>query len=208
MHDIRTPLFSIKLSAGLIKERGDILSQQERTELLDGISSSVDQLTTMTENILTLTNGKLSELKMSRRLAEEVISEAALSFRRLHDNVVVTTSVPYEPTEIMMDVQLIGQVMRNLLENAARHGEADLIEITLEVVNGFAEFRFSDNGKGIPEHALESLFSESSGNGADGGARSMGVGLSLCKTIIELHGGTLRGRNTANGAEFAFTLPL
>lgn len=208
-HDIRTPLFSVKLSAGLIKERGDRLSQRERTELLDGISSSVDQLTTMTENILTLTNGKLSELKKSGRLAEEVISEAALSFRRMHDSVAVTTSVLYEPPEIMMDAQLIGQVMRNLLENAARHGEADMIEITLEAANGFAEFRVSDNGKGIPEHALGSLFAESSGNGADdGGARSMGVGLSLCRTIIELHGGTLRGRNTADGAEFAFTLPL
>lgn len=210
-HDVRTPLASVKLSAGILAERGEMLTQQESEALISGMVSSTDQLILMTENILMLTSSKLSArtLKKRRESAEEIISEAALRFRRMHDDVAVISTVPDDPTEIMIDAQLIEQVMQNLLENAAGHGEASIIEIILKVKNGFAEFRFSDNGRGISPELLEELFAERSAGSADtGAARSMGVGLSLCKTIIELHGGSLFGGNSDNGAEFTFTLPL
>ncbi len=210
-HDVRTPLASVKLSAGILAERGEMLTQQESAALISGMVSSTDQLILMTENILMLTSGKLSArtLKKRRESAEEIISEAALRFRRTHDDVAVISTVPEDPAEIMMDASLIEQVMQNLLENAAGHGEASIIEIILKVKNGFAEFRFSDNGRGISAELLEELFAERSVGSADtGAARSMGVGLSLCKTIIELHGGSLLGGNSDNGAEFTFTLPL
>ena len=209
-HDIRTPLSAIKLSAQMLANTGGEFSVQDRTELLRGIDDSVNRLTLMSENILTLTREDFSRqsLRMRPELAEEVISEAALSFRRLHGGISVMTSVPEEPVEIIMDAQLIEQVMQNLLENAALHGEADKIEITVEAVNGYAVFCFSDNGSGIPDAVLGNLFKELSANDRTEGARSMGTGLSLCKMIIGLHGGSLSGRNTDNGAEFTFTLPL
>ena len=95
-----------------------------------------------------------------------------------------------------------------MLENAAGHGEASIIEIILRINNGFAEFRFCDNGRGISEEVIEELFTERTGGVDSGTVRSMGVGLSLCKTIVELHGGSLLGGNSDNGAEFTFTLPL
>lgn len=209
-HDVRTPLASVKISAEMLAERGEMLAEHEREELISGISGSADQLMLMTENILTLTSGNLSSrtFKKCRESAEEVISEAALRFRRLHRDVAVISTVPDEPSEIPMDAQLIGQVMQNLLENAAGHGEASMIEIVLKVKNGFAEFHFSDNGRGIAPKVLEGLFTECSGSSSIGASRNMGVGLSLCKTIVELHGGDLLGANSGKGAEFTFTLPL
>lgn len=203
-HDMRTPLASVSLSAEILGESGDHLSPEERGELVSGIGGSASELTLMAENVLALTSGRLTRrtLKKRRETAEEVISEAALRFRRAHGGVAVISAVPEEPTELMMDAQLIGQVMRNLLENAARHGDASVIEIALRVNNGRAEFHFSDNGRGISEDALRELFTERSAGETSGA----GVGLSLCRTVIELHGGDITGANSERGAEFTFTL--
>ncbi len=209
-HDVRTPLASVKLSTEMLAERGEVLTDREREFLISGIGSSVDQLMLMTENIIILTSGKLSAQALIKRResAEKIISEAALRFRRLHSDVAVISTVPDQPSEVLMDAQLIEQVMQNLLENAAGHGEASIIEIILRINNGFAEFRFCDNGRGISEEVIEELFTERTGGVDSGTVRSMGVGLSLCKTIVELHGGSLLGGNSDNGAEFTFTLPL
>ncbi|MDE7192970.1 MAG: hypothetical protein K2O14_03265 [Oscillospiraceae bacterium] len=206
-HDIRTPLAVIKMSTGLLD--GDRLLPQERKETLRGIRESVDDLTLMMENILTLTGEKLTyrHLKMQSVSAAEIVSECAYNFRKLHDKIAVVTYVSDDLLEVMTDAQLIKRVMQNLLENAAGHGQATVINITVEAKKGFAEFRIADNGRGIPEYALGSLFKECPG-GATDTEKGMGVGLSLCKAVIELHGGTIRGGNVKDGAEFVFTLPL
>lgn len=208
-HDIRTPLYVIRMLAGLLSDSDRSLTSEEHTDMLQMIKDSADELTLTAENIITLTGSDMADqhLKMRSVSAAEIVSECAYNFRRLHDGVAVATYVPDDHLEIMMDAQLIKRVIQNLLENAVKHGQARAIDITVKTKDRFAEFRFTDNGKGISESALGNLFNEQPENRA-GAEKSMGVGLSLCKTIVELHGGTIRGDNITGGAEFAFTIPL
>lgn len=208
-HDIRTPLYAIRMLAGLLSDSDRVLTPEEHADMLQMIKDSADELTLTAENIITLTGSGMADqhLKMQSVPAAEIVSECVHNFRRLHDGVAVSTYVPDDQPEIMMDAQLIKRVMQNLLENAVKHGQASAVDITVKAKDGFAEFRFRDNGKGISESALGNLFKEQPENGT-GEEKSMGVGLSLCKTIAELHGGTIRGGNIKGGAEFAFTIPL
>ena len=208
-HDIRTPLYAIKTFAGLLQNNYGNLSEQERNDILQMIKDSADDATLTAENIITLTGTNMIDqhLKTQSVSAVEIVSECAYNFRRLHSKIGVTTHVPDDMPEVLMDAPLIKRAIRNLLENAAEHGRATAIDITVGVKDGFAVFGFADNGVGISEHALGNLFEEQYGDGT-GAGKNMGVGLSLCGKIIKLHGGTIQGRNIKGGAEFVFTIPL
>ena len=112
-----------------------------------------------------------------------------------------------------MDPILIRQVLSNLLENAAFHAEgAENVRVTLRVEGDKAVFEVSDDGAGIPEAKLKTLFDPSAAQPSDSAAHSrnnMGIGLSVCRTIVMAHGGTLSARNLKSGGVcFRFTLPM
>ena len=113
---------------------------------------------------------------------------------------------------VPMDAILIEQVLSNLMENAVAHGATTTcIQLTLRSENGFACFTVADNGQGIPERDLPTLFDgtlkHNEAANCDG-KRNMGLGLSVCLAIVRAHGGTMSARNLPSGAEFTFRLPL
>ena len=111
-----------------------------------------------------------------------------------------------------MDAILIEQVLSNLMENAVIHGQTTTrIQLSLRQKGDSACFTVSDNGQGIPEKELPTLFDGALKHGetdACDGKRNMGLGLSVCLAIVRAHGGTLSARNLPSGAEFTFRLPL
>ena len=111
-----------------------------------------------------------------------------------------------------MDPILIRQVLSNLLENAAFHAEgAENVRVTLRVEGDMAAFEVCDDGAGIPEARLKTLFDPSAARPGDSAhsRNNMGIGLSVCRTIVMAHGGTLSARNLkGGGACFRFTLPM
>ena len=126
---------------------------------------------------------------------------------------VASISLPEELVMAPMDPILIRQVLSNLLENAAFHAEgAENVRVTLRVEGDEAVFEVSDDGAGIPEAKLKTLFDPSAAQPSDSAAHSrnnMGIGLSVCRTIVMAHGGTLSARNLkGGGACFRFTLPM
>ena len=111
---------------------------------------------------------------------------------------------------IPMDAVLIEQVTINLLENAIVHSESILpIDFIVEDHPEHVSFIVRDYGKGLSEEKLQNLFETGTYNNSrsSDSRKGMGIGLSICKTIITAHHGTLSGRNHADGAEFCFTLP-
>lgn len=208
-HDVRTPLTYIAGSAELLLENGDKLSEQAKLRLISGIKEEAERLAVSFENILVLTRfgSDVGQLSVRPELAEEVIAEAALNFRRRHESIRVITKLPSEPIFVLTEAKLIERLMQNLLENSVTHGGADTITISLRAESGTAFFRFSDNGSGIRPDILEQLFSELPAGGTAAGSKSMGLGLALCKRIVELHGGSLSCSSTETGAEFEFSLP-
>lgn len=111
---------------------------------------------------------------------------------------------------VPMDPILIEQVLANLLENAAVHGEASNIALLLEAEEDFARITVRDDGAGIPKGDLDGLFDGrlKSRRPPDGdGKRNMGLGLSVCRAIVLAHGGTISAKNLPRGAELSFRLP-
>ena len=109
-----------------------------------------------------------------------------------------------------MDAILIEQVLINLMENAVVHSKSTKpIECFADSSSDFVTFHVRDYGVGIPAEKLNTIFdgSSSTASSSTDGRKGMGIGLSICKTIINAHGGTLAAFNHPDGAEFYFKLP-
>ena len=133
-------------------------------------------------------------------------------FHRRHPEIRTHVEVPQELLMVPMDPLLMQQVLTNILENAAIHGGSTTdIVICLERKNAdWASVSITDNGQGIPEEKLAGLFEGLGSSESDGdNHRNMGIGLSVCRTVVEAHGGRISARNIpGSGACFRIELPL
>ncbi|HIY55035.1 MAG TPA: DUF4118 domain-containing protein [Candidatus Dorea merdavium] len=213
-HDIRTPLTSIAGSASVILENQDALSQDKVMELVANIKEEAQWLVRMVENLLSITrmNAENAKIDKQEELAEEVISAAVSKFKKRFPGIETEVYVPDEILLVPMDATLIEQVLVNLLENSVIHGRTtSRIRIQVSKQKEMAVFSVEDNGGGIDESVLPVIFDgnlvargESSDN-----KRNMGIGLSVCKSIIKAHRGNMRAENREEGgARMIFTLPM
>lgn len=215
-HDLRTPLTTISGSCSAIIENDSVISPETRLELLQQISSDAKWLIRMVENLLTVTrigaeNGAC--IQKNPEMVEEIIAEAVQRFKKNFPKYKVHVSVPNEALLVPMDAMLIEQVVMNLLENAATHSHgAPVIDVAVRRERDEAVFMVRDWGSGISEEILPNIFNGyfSQHYEAKGDAkRSMGIGLSVCSTIIKAHKGDITAYNASDkGAVFKFTLPI
>lgn len=214
-HDLRTPLTAISGSLGLVLDSGDQLDSEETRQLLSDAKKDAEWLCSMVENLLSITRMSGDEpgrLNLQDELLEEVISETVTNFKKRNPDVTIQVSVPEEPVLASMDAMLIEQVLYNLMDNAVIHGAGtDLIRVSVESEGALLSVRIRDNGGGVEEALLPGLFDgvyRLAGVSDKDTSRGMGIGLSVCNTIIIAHGGQMSARNLPEGgAEFCFTLP-
>ena len=215
-HDLRTPLTSILGASSAILENDSVLTAKERLTLLGEIHEDAEWLVGMVENLLTVTrvDGAVgANLNKVPEAAEEVVAEAVSKFRKRFPERVISASVPDDLLMVPMDAMLIKQVIINLLENVAFHTPPDTrARLTVSRQGKNAQFCVSDNGAGIsPErlaHIFDGMFQRDREDHADA-HHSMGIGLSVCNSIVKAHGGTMEARNVpGGGAEITFRLPL
>ncbi len=202
-HELRTPLARIRVALELAAE--------EAPEGLAGVEDDLRELETLVEDVITTARLDLGTNGYAlRRHALDVggLAEAAAArFREAHQGVPLEVSVGELP-DLDGDRALLARVLHNLLENAVRHG-APPLALTIEAGEGEAVFRVLDRGPGPGEGAAR-LFDpfvrgDASRTRATGG---VGLGLTLCKRIVEAHGGRIEaGDRDSGGAEFRFTLP-
>ncbi|MDD7446638.1 MAG: DUF4118 domain-containing protein [Clostridiales bacterium] len=212
-HDLRTPLTGISGAATAILEQKGQMPWPQEQELLHDISEDSQWLIRMVENLLSITRISSGETKLVKReeAAEEVIAAALMAFRKRYPQMKVNVSAPDELLMVPMDAILIRQVLVNLLENAAQHGGENVtIDLSVRREGENAVFSILDNGRGIPAVDLPHLFDGSLkvSHSVDA-SRGMGIGLSVCVTIVKAHGGAVHAENNkTGGALFYFTLPL
>ena len=215
-HDIRTPLTSIVGNTSAILENGDTLSTEQQRELMRDVNEDAQWLIRMVENLLSITriSGEQTAISKEYEAAEEILAASVHKFeKRFKSNIRIAVEVPREVVLVPMDATLIRQVIMNLLENAAIHGgNVTQIRVCLSREGTNACFSVSDNGVGIPKERLSTIF-----NGGLSGVshnnfdmkKNMGIGLSVCYTIVKAHGGTMTAENLdSGGACFRFYLPL
>lgn len=211
-HDLRTPLTGIIGNSSLILENGNLLSEEEKKEIITNIYEDSNWLLNMVENLLTITRIKGDNLSITtnEESVEEVIAEALQRIKKRYPDSKVEAKIPEELILLPMDAILIEQVTINLIGNAIEHSDSSKpIELIVRDTPHAVVFTVRDYGAGIAPEKLDMLFDgvAYSGSHVSDAYKGMGIGLSICKTIITAHHGTIIGRNHGGGAEFIFTLP-
>ncbi|MEH6994310.1 ATP-binding protein, partial [Neobacillus drentensis] len=143
---------------------------------------------------------------------EEIVAEAVSRIRKRFPESNISVKVPNELLIVPMDGTLIAQVLINLLENAVKHSQNNTaIDVNVKKNKNYAVIEVIDNGEGIAAEDLPYLFTSFVPNGkksADS-SRGMGIGLSICMSIIKAHHGKMSAENRkSGGAVFRFSLPL
>lgn len=212
-HDLRTPLTTIIGSSSAILDNYDRFSQEQQMQLLKGIREDAQWLMRMVENLLSVTkiDGGGVRLIKTDTVVEELVDEVLVKFRKRYPEQEVAVTIPEEFVVVPMDGVLIEQVLTNLLENAVEHALGmEHLTLSVELVSGGVEFAVGDDGCGIQKDRLDNLFTGYLGGSehrGDSRRRNMGIGLSVCATIIKAHGGWIQGTNRPEGgAEFRFFL--
>ena len=212
-HDLRTPLCSISGNADMLLSNSDRLDEATKHQIYTDIYDDSEWLIGVVENLLSITrlnDGRL-KFKFTDQLLDEVIAEALRHISRKHDDYKIVTDCE-ELVLARMDVRLIMQVLINLVDNAIKYTPpGSVILIRGRKTDRGAQISVEDNGPGIPEemkpHVFEMFYT---GKKAIADShRSMGLGLALCRSIVEAHNGTLMlTEHEPHGCNFTFTLPL
>ena len=203
-HDLRTPLTTIYGSGAGIVDNYDNLDKEEIIELAQGIKEDAQWLINMVENLLSVTkiNGQGVALKKTPIVLEELIDTALVKFKSLNTNINVQVDIPDDFVIIPMDPVLIGQVLMNILENAVRHGDnLTYINIKVRTLDDRAIFEISNDGREIPREIIDHIFTgyyEKKNKPVDS-KEGMGIGLSVCHSIIKAHGGDITVENLKQG---------
>ena len=214
-HDLRTPLTTITGSTSAIIENYDRYPKDQQMKLLGGIREDAQWLMRMVENLLSVTriDGEGVKLIKTETVLEELIDAVLVKFRKSYPHQEVDVNIPDDFISIPMDGVLIQQVIVNLLENAVEHAQGmTVLKLSVAKHENKAIFHVRDDGCGIPKEKMENLFSGYLGqtqSQSDSKRRNMGIGLSVCASIIKAHGGKISARNLpTGGAEFRFELEM
>jgi len=212
-HELRTPLTAIKGSAATVLGSSSPLSAEQTRELFQIIDEQADRLRDLIADLLDVTRIEAGALSIEAAPTDlrDIIQEAHESFLRAVCVREVRLELPDALPLVRADRQRIGQVMTNLLSNAAKFSPPST-PITVSVEHGpvYVTVRVRDEGHGIAEEDLAKLFRkysrphEKSGLGLAGS----GLGLAICKGIVEAHGGRIwaESEGKGRGATFSFTL--
>ena len=214
-HDLRTPLTSIYGASSTVVENYRSLSEEQHLKLLRDVQEDSEWLIRMVENLLSVTriDGEKVRVVKTPTVLEELIDATLIKFHKHFPHQAVSVQIPDTFISIPMDAMLIQQVLINILENAVVHAkDMQTLELTVICKDHFAEFCIRDDGCGIPPERMENLFTgylDRNDTPADGTRNNMGIGLSVCSTIIKAHGSEIRAQNlTPRGVAFNFSLEM
>ena len=225
-HDLRTPLTSIYGVTSAIIENYDSISKEKQLKLLGEIHEDSQWLIRMVENLLSVTriDDSVTHVAKESVVLDELLDSVIVKFNKHYPKQKIQVETPEEFVSIPMDAILIQQVLMNIMENAVVHAK-DMTELKLSVhiekgdvdyahdERRKAVFEIIDNGCGISEDKMKTLFTGYADRNnempTDGSRHNMGIGLSVCSTIIKAHGGNIYARNRSEGgAVFGFTLEM
>ena len=213
-HDLRTPLTSISGNAAILMENQGQLSEASLKRLYISIYDDAIWLNGLVENLLTITrteNGTV-KLNVQTELVADTVEEALRHIDRDATHRHIVTDLPEEMLLARMDAGLIVQVLVNLLNNAVKYtpkGARIIVGVRRE--GDMALIRVEDDGQGVPpgdEGRVFDMFYTGVKRSPDS-RRGIGLGLALCKSIVQAHGGEIGVENIQpHGARFWFTLPI
>ena len=205
-HDLRTPLTGIYGSSSVLLKNKDKLSKEQQFELIKGIQGDSEWLIRMVENLLSVTKiNQEGDVKLIKTpvVLEELMDSVLRKTKKRYPNCKIELELPDEFIIIPIDPMLIEQVILNLIQNAIQYAKG-MTKISLQVVRKDNQvlFKIIDDGCGMDSSLTEEI-------PIDGKKHGMGIGLTVCNSIVEAHGGKMHVEDRkSGGCEVQFTLKL
>ena len=213
-HDLRSPLTSISGNASNLMANSATLDEESRQQIYSDIYNESMWLIGMVENLLYATrieDGRM-KLNIAVEILDDIIAEAVKHISKTYPHRNVEVEMTEEIIPVNADANLIVQVIINLLDNAVKYSDEDTpVRITIRQQDDQAVIAVSDQGKGISEKDKQQVFEMFyvGDNRSSDSRRSLGLGLALCKSIIESHNGSISiSDNQPQGTVITFTLPI
>jgi len=206
-HEFRTPLAAVIGVLSTLREHWGVLTPEDRLELIDGATSQANRLARLVDDLLTVARIEDGILRLALESVEprELLSEAA-QVSGMTGRLVIRIG---RVGPVRCDQDSIIRVLTNLLDNARKYSPPESkVHIAVKREGDLVRFQVTDEGPGIPEHEQVEIFERF--RRLDGGKTKPGAGLGLyiCRGLVEAHGGTIQaGRGPLGGAELSFTLP-
>ena len=212
-HDLRTPLTSIYGNADVLLNDNSNLKNDKKNALYKNIYDDSLWLINLVENLLSMTSiedGSV-KLRIEPEVIEDVIDESLSHVSKNKDNHKIKVNISDDFLMADMDARLIVQVLINLINNAIKYTENDsTISINAYQIEDYVYIEVCDNGSGIEDKDKDKIFEKfyTVNHSIVDSKKSMGLGLALCKSIVEAHGGVISVKdNHPTGAIFTFSLP-
>jgi two-component system sensor histidine kinase KdpD len=207
-HDLRTPLATIRAVTSDLRDGADY-DDATRAELLDLVGDEAERLDRLVTNLLSLSRIQAGALEPERQAVavDELLTDRVRRLKRLLRDRRIALDVPFALPLVDADYTLVDQVVTNLLENAVRHSpEGSTIRVRARPRGEWIEVSVADQGPGVAAEDQDVIF-EPFRRGQ--GSNSSGVGLAICRAIVEAHGGAIAvSAANGGGAELTFTLPV
>lgn len=208
-HDLRTPLTGIVGASQLMMNQD--LTNDKIHVLAKDIHDQAHWLTQIVENILNMSKIESGNLVLHKNLevVDDLIYEAIQHLPELEKRN-VQVDVPEDLLLVNVDGKLMVQVLINILNNAIKYTkENDCIDIQVRNIDQQVQFMIKDEGKGISKKIVDHIFDEfvTDTDVSNDSQKGIGLGLAICKAIIQAHGGNIIARNEEQGACFIFTIP-
>lgn len=211
-HELRTPVTTIFGNAQLLRDRGEMLPAEARRSMLGDIAEDSGRLLGIIENLLVLTRlGSGTQPDLEPQVLNHVVRKAVEAFRQRHPERVVTYRGPLEQLIVDADDTYLELLMQNYLSNADKYSPPDRdIDIVVRSADGEAQVLVLDRGIGFGDAPADSLFAPFyRAEVAKMKANGIGVGLAVCKRVIEAHDGRVWAEpRDGGGAVFGFGLPI
>ena len=214
-HELRTPLAAIKGSVAAVRGAAPALPQAEVDQFFRIIDAQADHMQGLIANLLDAGRIEAGTLSVDSEPSEVVtlVDRARNTFLNGGGRHAVAIDLPPDLPAVMADRQRIVQVLNNLLSNAARHSpESSPIRMEAAHHGAHVAVSVSDQGRGLPPEMMNRLFAKhvALAAAAEAGTAAAGLGLAICKGLVEAHGGRIRAESAGlgQGARFTFTLPV
>lgn len=210
-HDLRSPLTSVKGFTATLLRKWDAFSDEQKMHMLRTIDWDADRMNRLLRDLLDFSRLEAGRLEIKRQdvdlaaLAIRVAERIAMDAKQ-HT---ITHAFPDDFPTVSADPGKVEQVLVNLVENAVKHGDPGPVLVSGETDGTSVTVRVADSGPGIDAAHVPYVFTKFYRRGGDRHAGGTGLGLYICKGVIEAHAGVLRvERSDPSGTVFAFTLPV
>jgi two-component system sensor histidine kinase KdpD len=213
-HDLRTPLAAIVAASESLLKSPPNRSDESQRALLQTIADESKRLARLVENLLDMTRLESGAVALNKEwhVLEEIVGTALNSLRNELNRHAVRVDVPADFPLIWVDDVLMSQVIVNLFENACRYTPpGSRIELIARHEGKQLVIRVTDNGPGLPPGAESRVFEKfyRAAPPTPDGRRGVGLGLAICRAVVQAHDGRLTARNRPEGgAEFVLVLPV